>query len=103
MRSVVQKLWARRERVRERMWRSRGAVWAVPLSPSSARVARFAWGYGSEASPMLVDFLQKTKKKDRRDACPPIIKFVKFVEFVDKQIKHLCVEKKRVFLWEKYG
>ena len=28
-------------------------------SPSSARVARFAWGYGSEASPMLLNFLQK--------------------------------------------
>ena len=53
----------RRDGVGEQMRRSRGAVWAVRLSPSSACVARFAWGYGSEASPMLVDFLQKTKKK----------------------------------------
>ena len=52
----------RRDGVGEQMRRSRGAVLFLPLSPSSARVVRFAWGYGSEASPMLLNYPQKNKK-----------------------------------------
>ena len=65
------------------MCRLRGAILLCPVSPSSARVARFAWGYGCEASPMLLNFLQKTKKGQARR----LSSMTRFVEFVDKPKK----------------